>query len=203
MLSSDVVIEYCGQEYRLPVLLVGSARSKLTDRRLSDELEEAMEGLRPVVVLEGAGAEAFHVAAHKISVSLERGTLDWQRLLAQLDASAPKGRSTYGSQILGKLQRPDPNGPAVPAARPAGSTPRPVYSRRRAAPADCRKGTTRRSRGRRVGVLEEPAPVGEHDRLHAVAQIELLEDVRDVRLHGRLADEELARRSRRSRGRGR
>ena len=55
MLSSDVVIEYCGQEYRLPVLLVGSARSKLTDRRLSDELEEAMEGLRPVVVLEGAG----------------------------------------------------------------------------------------------------------------------------------------------------
>jgi hypothetical protein len=126
MLSSDVVIEYCGQEYRLPVLLVGSARSKLTDRRLSDELEEAMEGLRPVVVLEGAAAQAFHIAAHKISVSLERGTLDWQRLLAQLDASAPKERSTYGSQILGKLQRPDPYGPAVPAARPAGSAPRPV-----------------------------------------------------------------------------
>ena len=128
MLSSDVVIEYCGQEYRLPVLLVGSARSKLTDRRLSDELEEAMEGLRPVVVLEGAGAEAFHVAAHKISVSLERGTLDWQRLLAQLDASTPRGRSTYGSQILGKLQHADANGPAVPLARPAGSTPRPVWS---------------------------------------------------------------------------
>ena len=128
MLSSDVVIEYRGQEYRLPVLLVGSARSKLTDRRLSDELEEAMEGVRPVVVLDGAGAAAFHVAAHKISVSLERGNLDWQRLLAQLDASAPKERSTYGSQILGKLQRPDPNGPAVPAARPAGNTPRALYS---------------------------------------------------------------------------
>jgi hypothetical protein len=129
MLSSDVVIEYGGQQYRLPVLLVGSVRSKLTDRRLSDELEEAMEGMRPVVVLEDAGARAFHIAAHKISVSLERGTLDWQRLLAQLDASAPKERSTAGSQILGKLQRPDPASPVVPATRPAATPPaRPVRS---------------------------------------------------------------------------
>ena len=36
-----------------------------------------------------------------------------------------------------------------------------------------------------------PGLVGEHDRLDAVAEVELLEDVRDVRLHGRLADEEL------------
>jgi hypothetical protein len=129
MLNSYVVIEYCDQKYRLPVLLVGSARSKLSDRRLSDQLEEAMEGQREVVVLEGAGAQAFHVAAHKISVSLERANLDWQRLLAQLDASSPRERSTYGSQILGKLQRPDPNGPVVPASRPAGlPAPRPVRS---------------------------------------------------------------------------
>ena len=76
------------------------------------------------------GAVAFHVAAHKISVSLERANLDWQRLLAQLDASAPKERSTYGSQILGKLQRPDPNAPAVPASRPVPGlpAPRPVRS---------------------------------------------------------------------------
>ena len=43
MLSSDVVIEYCGQEYRIPWLLVGSARSKLTDRVLSDELKDKDE----------------------------------------------------------------------------------------------------------------------------------------------------------------
>jgi hypothetical protein len=32
--------------------------------------------------------------------------------------------------------------------------------------------------------------VGEHDRLHTVAEVELLKDVRDVRLHGCLADVE-------------
>ena len=32
----------------------------------------------------------------------------------------------------------------------------------------------------------------EHDRLHAVAQVELRQDVRDVRLDGRVADEERA-----------
>ena len=39
--------------------------------------------------------------------------------------------------------------------------------------------------------LEETGLVREHDRLHTVAEVELLEDVRDVRLHGPLADEEL------------
>jgi hypothetical protein len=34
--------------------------------------------------------------------------------------------------------------------------------------------------------------VGKHYRLDPVAQAELLQDVRDVRLHGRLADGELA-----------
>src|SRR5262245_15338405 len=38
--------------------------------------------------------------------------------------------------------------------------------------------------------LDEAGLVGEHDRLHAVAQIELHQHVRDVRLHGRLADEQ-------------
>ena len=202
MLSSDVVIEYCGEEYRLPVLLVGSARSKLTDRRLSDELEEAMEGLRPVVVLEGAGAEAFHVAAHKISVSLERGkprlgSACWP----ELDASAPRERSTYGSQILGKLQL------RIRTAR------RCRRARRRGAPrgrcaldaAEPHRLTAEKERRAAhmggASVLEEPGLVGEHDRLDAVAEVELLEDVRDVRLDGRVADEELLRRSRRSRGR--
>src|SRR6187551_3093651 len=39
--------------------------------------------------------------------------------------------------------------------------------------------------------FEETGLVGEDDRLDAVAQAELLEDVRDVRLHRRVADEEL------------
>jgi hypothetical protein len=37
----------------------------------------------------------------------------------------------------------------------------------------------------------EPGLVGEHHRLDAVAEAELLEDVRDVCLDGRLADVEL------------
>ena len=44
----------------------------------------------------------------------------------------------------------------------------------------------------RVGAfLEEPGLVYEHNRLHTVAEAELLEDVRDVCLDGRLADVEL------------
>src|SRR5690242_16488573 len=44
----------------------------------------------------------------------------------------------------------------------------------------------------RVGAfLVEPGLVYEYDRLHAVAEAELLEDVRDVGLYGRLADVEL------------
>src|SRR5919206_2396576 len=39
--------------------------------------------------------------------------------------------------------------------------------------------------------LHEACVVGEHDRLHAVAEVELAEDARDVRLHRRLADDEL------------
>ena len=39
--------------------------------------------------------------------------------------------------------------------------------------------------------LEEPRLVCEYDGLDAVAEAELLEDVRDVRLGGRLADVEL------------
>jgi hypothetical protein len=124
LLSSDVVIEYCGQEYRIPWLLVGSARSKLTDRVLSDELEEAMEGRRSVVVIHDSQALAFYTAARKISVSLERANLDWQRLLAQLDVSAPRERSSLRSQILGELPRRDIGGPVAPARPP--TQPRPV-----------------------------------------------------------------------------
>jgi hypothetical protein len=43
----------------------------------------------------------------------------------------------------------------------------------------------------RVGVFEQSRFVREHDGLDPVAQIELLEDVRDVRLDGRIADVEL------------
>src|SRR6478672_1323339 len=38
---------------------------------------------------------------------------------------------------------------------------------------------------------DEPGVVGEHDRLHTVAERELLEDVADVRAHRRVGDEEL------------
>jgi hypothetical protein len=44
---------------------------------------------------------------------------------------------------------------------------------------------------RRVVLLEGPRLVREHDRLYAVAQVELLKDVRDVSLDGGLADVEL------------
>src|SRR5262245_15952227 len=40
--------------------------------------------------------------------------------------------------------------------------------------------------------LDDPGLVGEDDCLHAVTQLELGQDVRDVGLHGRLAEEELA-----------
>ena len=40
-------------------------------------------------------------------------------------------------------------------------------------------------------LLEDPRLVREHDRLYAIAQVELLKDVRDVRLDGGLADVEL------------
>jgi hypothetical protein len=42
-----------------------------------------------------------------------------------------------------------------------------------------------------VVLLEESRLVREHDRLHAVAQVELLKDVRDVRLDGGFADVKL------------
>ena len=41
--------------------------------------------------------------------------------------------------------------------------------------------------------LNQTRFVGEHYGLDAVAQVELLQDARDVGLHGRLADEELLR----------
>ncbi len=43
----------------------------------------------------------------------------------------------------------------------------------------------------RLPRLDEAGLVGEHDRLDAVAEIDLLQDVPDVRLHGRLAEKEL------------
>jgi hypothetical protein len=39
--------------------------------------------------------------------------------------------------------------------------------------------------------VEEPHLVREHDRLHAVSEVELHQDVRDMRLHRGVADEEL------------
>src|SRR5581483_11020405 len=56
------------------------------------------------------------------------------------------------------------------------------------ASADRRPGSAAAGAGRLR--LEQPRLVREHDRLHAVAEVELLEDVRDVRLHRRVADEE-------------
>ena len=40
------------------------------------------------------------------------------------------------------------------------------------------------------GWADEPGAVGEHDRLHAVAEPELLEDVPHVGAHGGIRDEE-------------
>src|SRR4051812_2980404 len=84
----NVTIEYRGERYSLPVLLLGSAGSKVAHRGLKEQLEEAMDGRRQVVVLEGAEAHAFRTAARSIAPELARESPDWGRLLVDLDASA-------------------------------------------------------------------------------------------------------------------
>src|SRR3954454_12299102 len=84
MLVDEIAIEYHGRTFRIPVLLVGSARPKVGDRTLADALDEAMDGRRPRVMLDGEMAATFYAAARGISVSLDRQNLDWQRLLGEL-----------------------------------------------------------------------------------------------------------------------
>src|SRR5262245_39274619 len=105
MVTDDVVVEYRGQSYSLPVVLVGSARGKLTNEGLSERLEEAIDGQRATVVIDGdSEARSFYFAARSISVPLERDNLDWQRLLAELGAHSTTERSSR-SQILAAAAR--------------------------------------------------------------------------------------------------
>jgi hypothetical protein len=100
VLVDDVVIEFHGKTYRLPVLLVGSAQTKLKDHMLADRLEAAIDGRIPSVVLDTGDAETFYAAARSISVSLDRENLDWQRLLAELQTVPARDRRVSRSQIL-------------------------------------------------------------------------------------------------------
>ena len=104
-MSNHVVIEYLGKTYTLPVLLVGSAQTKMTHRGLADRLEEAMDGQRDMVVIEESEAQAFYLAVRSISVSLDRENLDWQRLLAELQVASSKGDRVSRSQILAGHKR--------------------------------------------------------------------------------------------------
>jgi len=103
-MSDDVVVEFRGQAYSLPVLLVGSVRSKLSHGDLCDKLEEAMDGGRDPVVLDGPKAQAFYGAARGISVSFDRGNIEWQRLLVDLQTYAPEAGSSR-SRILAELPK--------------------------------------------------------------------------------------------------
>jgi hypothetical protein len=103
MLVDDIVIEYDGQAYKVPVLLVGSARSKISQPDLADRLEEAMDGREAVVVIEAEQAQGFYAAARTISVQLERETVDWQRLLAELQAKCSEEPASSRSRILREL----------------------------------------------------------------------------------------------------
>ena len=99
MFTDDVVIEYQGQSYRLPMLLLGSARSRIADARLAELLEEALDGRRESVVLEGPDASAFYVAARGISVGMERNHVDWHRLLVELQRESSRTHASR-SRIL-------------------------------------------------------------------------------------------------------
>ena len=85
-MREDVTVEYRGRQYSLPVLLVGSAGSKVAHRGLGEQLDELMDGRRGVVVLDGVPARAFYLAARGIAAGIDRGSLDWGRLLVDLDA---------------------------------------------------------------------------------------------------------------------
>src|SRR5262245_22301707 len=100
MLVDEVVVEYHGKVYKLGVLLVGSAQSKIRDDGLAQRLEEAIEGRRDVVVLREEDCHAFYLAARTISVSFDRENLDWQRLLAELHADCATEKRGSRSQIL-------------------------------------------------------------------------------------------------------
>ena len=100
MLVDDVLIEFRGKTYRLPVLLVGSAQTKLRDHVLSERLEDTMDGRRPSLTLDDVDAHTFYLAARSISVSLGRESLDWQRLLTELQTVQPRDLRLSRSQIL-------------------------------------------------------------------------------------------------------
>jgi hypothetical protein len=97
--ADDVLIEYQGQSYRLPMLLVGSARSKLTDPDLAERLEEAFDGRRAAVVLDARGGRAFYAAARGIAVGMDRSHVDWHRLLVELQRESARDNRSR-SRIL-------------------------------------------------------------------------------------------------------
>jgi hypothetical protein len=93
-LVERVLIDYRGRRYELPFLLVGSIQGKLAHPGLASRLEEAIQGERQVVGLDPDEAEAFYVAARGISMPMERDSLEWHHLLAELQANRNRGNSS-------------------------------------------------------------------------------------------------------------
>jgi hypothetical protein len=85
MLVYDVPVEYELRQYHLPLLVVGSVRSKLRHRGLSERLEAAMMGTIQLVVLDGSAAKAFYLAARNIFVPADIED-DWEELMTALGA---------------------------------------------------------------------------------------------------------------------
>src|SRR5689334_12510672 len=105
-----------------------------------------------------------------------------------------RGSTASGAGAGGRAQRPLLS--AAPAAQRSArcSAQRPLLSAARAAQRSTRcsaSGTLVAMAWRPPVSLDKPRLVREHHGLDAVAKVELLQDVRDVRLDGRVADVEL------------
>jgi hypothetical protein len=85
VLVYDVTVEYELRQYHLPLLVVGSVRSKVKHRGLSERLEAAMAGTIQLIVLEDSAARAFYLAARNIFVPDDIED-DWERLMSELGA---------------------------------------------------------------------------------------------------------------------
>ena len=187
-----------GTALRLPLLRHPRAAQR---RRASREGVGAAVLIRALEPLEGLARDARCAAGGRAPVDLCSGP-------GQADPGARhRARST--------TTRACATGRSGSARRRAAGSGRGSSSGRGSAsrrPRTCRGASARRTsihvsrpwppemRRQPLARAGQPRLVGEHDRLRAVAQPELREQPRDVRLHRRLLDDEQLRRSRRWRG---
>ena len=119
MLVDRVVLEYQGKAYTLPVLLVGSAQSKLEHRGLADlhrfcaDFIEKKLKLSPVGILVScailaciglnllSGIATFAGALVALAVYAIGKTFFWPTTLGVVSEQFPKGRAHTNSAIAG------------------------------------------------------------------------------------------------------